>query len=145
MIDLNQEAAPCRFFFRKTNRILKRSEFLHVYENGKCIRRGLLHVFILPPNAEDDGANAPTRIGITVTKKAGNSVKRNRARRLVRESFRLILPDLLPGYRIVVNAMRSATLTSQSAVQAQLSQILRDAGVFRPTPDATIPNAADNS
>lgn len=127
--EFEKEAAPCRFFFRKQNRILQRSDFLLVYNQGKPYRRNLLHVFVLPPAADAPPA-APTRLGITVTKKSGNSVKRNRARRLIRESFRHQLPYLKPGYSIVVNAMRAATMATAAAVDTQLVALLQQAGVF---------------
>ncbi len=129
-----EKAASRRFFFRKENRVLKRSDFKKVYNEGRPWRRSLVHVFILAPAlGETDGLpaiSAPTRLGITATKKAGNAVHRNRARRVVRESFRHLLPDLKPGYTIVVNTMRSATTAPMAKVDAQLRDVLRQAGVL---------------
>lgn len=42
------------------------------------------------------------RVGITASKKIGNAVKRNRARRLLRESIRVLYPQLKPGYDFVL-------------------------------------------
>lgn len=47
-------------------------------------------------------ADAPTRIGITTSRKVGNAVRRNRLRRLVREVLREVLPKIAAGYKIVV-------------------------------------------
>lgn len=133
-----EEAASSRFFFRKENRVLRRSDFQHVYNNSRPVRRSLVHVFIL---RHEETPAPPTRLGITVTKKAGNAVKRNRARRLVRESFRLMLPQLKPGYTIIVNAMKAATTSPFTAVDQQLRGIFQQAGLFKAPSD----NGSDNS
>lgn len=127
-----EEAASCRFFFRKENRVLRRSDFQHVYNNSRPVRRSLVHVFIL---RHDETPPPPTRLGITVTKKAGNAVKRNRARRLVRESFRLMLPQLKPGHTIIVNAMKAATTAPFAAVDQQLREIFRQSGLVKSPAD----------
>lgn len=155
MLHSEETATTVRYFFRKENRLLKRADFLRVYDKGKAYRRPLLHVFILPVSAAPGSARphaaagegipgnavptdppaapapGPTRLGITVTRKAGNAVKRNRGRRLVRESFRHLLPDLKPGYWIVVNVMRAATAGPQAKVDSQLRDIFAQAGLFK--------------
>ncbi len=49
-----------------------------------------------------------SRIGISVSKKVGNSVVRHRITRLIRESYRLNEANLIPGYDIVVVARSNA-------------------------------------
>lgn len=137
-----EEAAPRRFFFRKGNRLLKRADFLRVYDQGRAYRRSLVHVFVLKEEAVD-GALPPTRLGITATRKSGKSVYRNRGRRLVREAYRLMLPELEPGYSLVVNVMRAATQSKLAPVDAQLREVLRQAGVLKtPAPTAGLPEPA---
>lgn len=129
MEQFDQKAAERRFFFRKENRLLKRAEFLRVYNHGKAYRRSLVHVFVLKPETAENGAG-PTRLGITATKKTGKAVRRNRGRRLVRESFRHALPDMAPGYWMVVNLTRAANVASFAKVDAQLKEIWKVAGVL---------------
>ncbi len=86
--------------FPKTDRILKRGLFRRVYEQGRKVQFRYFTAFVLA--TQNNGA----RIGITATRKIGNSVQRNRARRLVREAFRKnkwLAPN---GVDIVINVKR---------------------------------------
>lgn len=72
------------FSLPKEARLLKRADFLRVYEHGTRFEGRFMTVFILPAK---QGLH---RAGITATKKAiGKAHDRNRAKRLLRESFRL--------------------------------------------------------
>jgi ribonuclease P protein component len=72
-----------RFFLKKNQRILKRSEFVSLSESG---RRFHTHFFIALAMPAKSGCS---RIGITVSRKVGGAVQRNRIKRLAREAFRL--------------------------------------------------------
>jgi ribonuclease P protein component len=93
------------FGLPKEARLLKRADFLRVYEHGERFEGRFMTVFILPSNGELH------RVGITATKKAiGKAHDRNRAKRLLRESFRLSRAELdaIPvKYDWVLNARRS--------------------------------------
>ena len=93
------------FALPKEARLLKRADFLRVYEQGKRFEGRFMTVFILP--AEQDRH----RVGITATKKAiGKAHDRNRAKRLLRESFRLSRAELdaiTEKYDWVLNARRN--------------------------------------
>jgi ribonuclease P protein component len=69
--------------FPKDRRVRKRSEYLRIQETGSRIT--LPSAIVLVAARSDDG---PARLGITVTRKFGNAVARNRAKRLFREFFR---------------------------------------------------------
>ena len=72
------------FSLPKEARLRKRAEFQRVYEHGKRIEGRFMTVFILPSK------RGVSRVGVTATKKAiGKAHDRNRAKRLLRESFRL--------------------------------------------------------
>ena len=93
------------FSLPKDRRLRKRAEFLRVYEQGKRFEGRFMTVFILPSELTNH------RVGITATKKAiGNAHDRNRAKRLLRESFRLSRAELDmvdTRYDWVLNARRS--------------------------------------
>jgi len=92
------------FGLPKEARLLKRAEFLRVYEQGVRIEGRFMTVFFMP------GKAGRHRAGITATKKAiGKAHDRNRAKRLLREAFRLSRAELdaLPPLDWVINARRS--------------------------------------
>ncbi|MGB9597545.1 MAG: ribonuclease P protein component, partial [Candidatus Poribacteria bacterium] len=66
------------------------------------------------------------RIGLTVTKKIGKSVQRNRIKRLIREAIRLT-KGILPGNDIVIVARKSSTDLKCQQVKNSLNQLLRRA------------------
>ena len=83
--------------FPKSERILKREVFRRVYERGRKVQGKYFTAFIQPNSLES------SRIGITVTRKAGKSVRRNRSRRLIREVFRRNRRLAPEGFDIVIN------------------------------------------
>ncbi len=93
------------FRFPKTERLRKPAEFRGVYATGKRFEGRFMTVFITP---SETGFQ---RFGVTASKKAiGNAVERNRAKRLLREAFRLSkleLNELETKFDWVLNARRS--------------------------------------
>lgn len=79
-------------------------DFQKVYRTGRRYDSALMTAFVLPNNLPHN------RLGITASRKAlGNAVQRNRARRVLRETFRLrssALVDLNEKYDWVINAKR---------------------------------------
>jgi len=68
--------------FRPQDRIRKRSEYQAIYDKGQKISSGSFVLFVM---SNDQGR---PRLGITVTRRIGGAVRRNRAKRLLREIFR---------------------------------------------------------
>ncbi|MCM1145098.1 MAG: ribonuclease P protein component, partial [Lachnoclostridium sp.] len=74
----------------------KNDDFRFVYQNGKSYVNKYLVMYVLENNKEIN------RLGISVSKKVGNSVIRHRFTRLVRESYRLHENIFNSGLDIVV-------------------------------------------
>lgn len=73
-------------------------EFGNVYKRGKSYANKYLVMYIVDNDLESN------RLGISVSKKVGNSVVRHRITRLIREAYRLHQDELLKGKDIVVVA-----------------------------------------
>lgn len=74
----------------------KRKEFTFVYNKGNSISNKYLVMYI-----SNNGKNI-NRLGISVSKKVGNSVVRNRITRLVKENYRLNEEQIKKGFDIIV-------------------------------------------
>ncbi|MBO1075376.1 ribonuclease P protein component [Roseomonas marmotae] len=84
-------------------RLKRRREFLRVAGKGNRAARPGLVLQALP------GAPGPLRVGFTATKKLGNAVARNRAKRRLREAARLMLGAEAPAGWDLVMIGRDAT------------------------------------
>ncbi len=91
-------------------------DFRRLYNRGKAITDPALVIYYSKNRA------GICRIGITTSKKIGNAVERNRSRRLLKEAFRSICPEVLPQYDIVLVA-RSKTKYIKST---RLAEIMRE-------------------
>lgn len=65
-----------------------------------------------------------TRLGLTVSRKTGNAVKRNRVKRLIREFFRLNDTYFPQGYDIVIAAKKDASYLDLQKIKNELGEIL---------------------
>lgn len=79
----------------------KNRDFQRLYRNGRYAASKSLVIYMQPNYLEIN------RIGITASKKCGKSVKRNRIRRLIRESYRMLQNNIEPGYDFVIVARKA--------------------------------------
>ena len=111
------------FRLPKDFRLRKPGEFRHVYNNGKRYDGRFISAFILPNELSFH------RIGITASRKGvGNAVQRNRAKRLLREAFRLSkieLNGLTGRYDFVLNARRSLLKIKMQDALADFQQTIK--------------------
>ncbi len=92
----------------------KNIDFQNVYENGKSYADKYLVMYVLENNR---GIN---RLGISASRKVGNSVVRHRFARLVRESYRLHENIFNSGLDIVVVARKSAASAGYAEIEKAL-------------------------
>ena len=97
----------------------KNHQFQFVYKNGKSYANKYL-VMIIKENGL--GKN---RIGISVSKKVGNSVVRHRVTRLVRESYRLHESVFNSGLDIVVVARNTAAQATYFDIESALLHLAK--------------------
>jgi len=82
--------------YKYSESLKKNADFQKVYKKGKSFANKYLVMYILENNIETN------RVGISVSKKVGNSVIRHRLTRLIRESYRLNESLFMKGFDIVV-------------------------------------------
>ena len=111
------EAPSLRQGFPKTSRILKRPEFLKLGEEGQRLV-GRHFVIVYAP-----GEHAKPRLGITVTKKIGPAVTRNRLKRVCREFFRTYQGRLAASYDIHVIARHAAVHAARDELLLSLEKL----------------------
>jgi ribonuclease P protein component len=101
-------------------------DFQHVYKNGKRYDGVFITVFVL----ENDAMSH--RLGVTASRKAlGKAVQRNRAKRLLRETFRSNEPSLsalTKNYDWVLNAKPAVLSQKMNAPRQELEGIIEKVG-----------------
>ena len=104
--------------------LTRNNDFRRLYKRGKSLVDRNIVVYYAKNRL---GAN---RVGFTVGKKVGGAVTRNRAKRLMRESFRLLEPGLAQGFDFVLVSRSRLPHLKRQAVDASLSRLLGSAGLL---------------
>jgi ribonuclease P protein component len=108
-------------------------EFQHVYRNGKRFEGVFITAFVI------ENRELNHRLGVTASKKAlGKAVQRNRAKRLLRETFRsneILLRGLAKNYDWVLNAKTAVLSQKVDAPRQELKGIIEKVGRLE-TPDS---------
>lgn len=105
--------------------IRKQDEFNRVYRHGRS-KGSRFVVVIYNRNGLDY-----TRAAFVASKKVGNSVIRNRARRLMRPAYHNIKERIMPGYDIVFVARNTIVDASEIDVEKAMFGAVRAAGLFK--------------
>lgn len=101
-------------------------DFRRLYSRGKRVVSPTLALYV---RRNQLGQN---RLGITVSKKLGNAVTRNRVRRRLREIYRLHETQFLPGWDIVVVARIRAAHVSYWTLDRDLMKLAKRLNLLRP-------------
>lgn len=95
----------------------KNKDFQNVYKTGRSMANRYLVMYVLKNGLERN------RIGISVSKKVGNSVVRHRLTRLIRESYRLSEEHFRCGYDIVIIVRTSAGDKNYHEIRSALTHL----------------------
>ena len=113
-------------------RIKKNNEFKLVYRRGKSLANNLLVLYVFKNNKNKlDDNSTYNKIGISVSKKVGNSVVRSRSKRLITESYRLNKADLKNGYDFVFIARTAIKDKSYLEVESSMKKLFHKAGLYK--------------
>ena len=101
-------------YWAKSDSLKNTQQFNNVYKSGKYYANKYLVMYVL----ENDLST--NRIGISVSKKVGNSVVRHRLTRLVRESYRLHEEMFDSGLDIVIVIRKDAALMTYAKIESAI-------------------------
>ncbi|MHB1458048.1 MAG: ribonuclease P protein component [Armatimonadota bacterium] len=108
---------------QKQHRLTSSRDFKRVFAGGRTFVHRLLILKLMPTVGE-----RPARFGFSTSTKLGNSVVRNRAKRLFRESVRLLGDDMkLSGYDAVLIARPPVRECSMAEISRAVAELFRKA------------------
>ena len=111
---LRREASGPDQRFPRACRLRSRRQFLTVYERGQRVSSRSFTLFGLSNGLKS------CRLGVTVTRKVGGAIARNRIKRVLREIFRRNRTRLQPALDLVINAHRSIDASDGERLEREL-------------------------
>ena len=112
-------------------RLKKNFEFLTIYRRGKSFANDILVLYILRNKKNKDTNNKQyNKIGVSVSKKVGNSVVRSRCKRLISESFRLNYDNITKGYDFIFIARNPLKDKNYFEVEKAMINLFKKAGLY---------------
>ena len=110
---------------KQTFSIKRNQDFKFVYKNGKSYANRMLVIYYLPNNEEKHN-----NLGLSVSKKVGNSVVRNRVKRLIKESYRLNEEKIKTAYNIIIIARVRANKADFKSIEKALIHLMKKVNLW---------------
>lgn len=104
---------------KNTQPIKLNRDFRRIYARGKSVAGGFVVVYAMP------NKRSYNRAGFTVGKAFGNAVRRNRIKRLMRESYRLMEDSLKVGYDFIIVARNRAVDKDYAQISKDMDFAMR--------------------
>ena len=104
---------------KRFNSLKKNQDFQTVYRRGKSYANKYLVMYVMDSGRED------TRIGISASKKVGNSVVRHRLKRQIRECYRIRCNEAARGYDLVIIAREKCRDRTYQEIEGALLKLMK--------------------
>ncbi|GLO68234.1 ribonuclease P protein component [Oceanobacillus kimchii] len=117
---------------KKQYRIKQNEEFQYTFKKGHSFANRQLVIYY---RKIDDQSHF--RVGLSVGKKIGNAVVRNRIKRCLRQSFHELEPDIKPAFDIVIIARNPTKNMNCGEIKKSLSHLLYKEGLLKNTRSKT--------
>ncbi|WP_175637931.1 ribonuclease P protein component [Metabacillus schmidteae] len=111
---------------KRKYRIKKNKDFQVVFKRGKSIANRQFVLYILPKPEEKE-----FRIGLSVSKKIGNAVTRNKVKRLIRQVFLEEKHRIATGKEFIIIARKPAAEMNYHEVKGSLNHLFRKAKIYQ--------------
>lgn len=105
----------------KERRVRRRGEFTRIMRRGSCAADGTLVLFAAPSSADRH-----SRLGVTIPRRTGGAVIRNRWKRLIREAYRTQRHAIPAGYDYIIRPKKDAQ-PSWKAIERSVPRLAQKA------------------
>jgi ribonuclease P protein component len=106
-------------------RLTSSNDYMRVRRTGKSFAHPLVVLVALPNDQER------VRLAVSAGRRVGKAVQRNRAKRLLREAARAFIPEISPGWDIVLVARQPLSEAGLQGAKEAIGSLLQRAGLFR--------------
>ena len=109
---------------KRNFRLTNSTDFKRVRRSGKSYAHPLVVLVVLPVSEEK------THFGVVAGRSVGNAVQRNRAKRMAREALRTLIPQIKPGWNVILISRNPILKVGLSEIQEALSQLFNKANLI---------------
>lgn len=109
----------------KTVSLNENKLFKRLYYQGKSVAGQNIILYYMP------GLKNKNRLGITISKKLGHAVIRNRVKRQIKEAYRLLEVRFITGFDIVIVARKAILNSNFHKIEHELQQLAKKAGIMQ--------------